>query len=171
MPVDEPSSPPRRSAQTIALLAAVIAVPGLIGLSISFLQRPPQPPVSAPLPSPSPTPVAHGPVSGFGYSLVDDAAAQQVVFFGGIDSYEQTWLWDGGRWKLAAPRSHPPGRFGAAAAYDPVTTDVLLFGGRLAPGQLANDTWAWDGRTWRELDGGAEGPPPGEGELMAWDAA
>jgi hypothetical protein len=48
----------------------------------------------------------------------------------------------------------------------------LLFGGRLEPGAVVNDTWAWDGTGWRELDtGGAGGPPPGEGSVMAWDAA
>jgi len=47
----------------------------------------------------------------------------------------------------------------------------MLFGGRLAPGGPVNDTWAWDGANWRELDGGSGGPPAGEGSLMAWDEA
>ena len=56
-------------------------------------------------------------------------------------------------------------------AYDPASGVVMLYGGRLGPGQVVDDTWAWDGRTWRQLDGGTGGPPPGEGSTMAWDAA
>jgi hypothetical protein len=110
-------------------------------------------------------------VLGSGFSVADDPASHFVVLFGGIDSYDTTWLWDGNQWSDIQPSVSPPGRFGAAAAYDPVTRQVLLFGGRLAPGELVNDTWAWDGATWRELDVGSGGPPPGEGSLMAWDAA
>jgi hypothetical protein len=47
----------------------------------------------------------------------------------------------------------------------------MLFGGSLAPGKSANDTWAWDGTTWEELDSGVDGPPSGEGAQMAWDNA
>ena len=60
---------------------------------------------------------------------------------------------------------------GASAAFDPLTAEVLLFGGRLANGDGANDTWAWDGMTWRDLAAGSGGPLPGEGSAMAWDSA
>src|ERR1019366_1954551 len=68
-----------------------------------------------------------------------------------------------------AHRSPRPGRFAAAAAFDPLTGVVMLYGGRLGPGQVVDDTWAWDGRTWRQLDGGTGTPPLGEGSVMAWD--
>jgi hypothetical protein len=93
------------------------------------------------------------------------------VVFGGVDSYDTTWLWDGHRWSLARPQAHPPGRFHAAAAYNPQTRLVMLYGGRLGPGPIVDDTWAWDGRTWRELDTGTASPPAGEGAVMAWDSA
>jgi len=54
---------------------------------------------------------------------------------------------------------------------NPETRLVMLFGGRLPSGQIADDTWAWSGATWRELDSGAGTQPPGEGALMAWDNA
>jgi hypothetical protein len=46
---------------------------------------------------------------------------------------------------------------------------VMVYGGRLGPGQLVDDTWAWDGKTWTELDAGTGSPPPDEGGVMAWD--
>lgn len=179
----------RRNATILgALIAASLAV-----LAAGFwLARQPQPATTgaavtaratlAPLGPPSlkPTPVPAEPVEGAGFSAADDPSAHQLVVFGGIDSYDQTWLWDGHRWSLARPRVSPPGRFRAAAAYDPLTRVVMLYGGRLGPGQLVGDTWAWDGATWQELDTGAGNPPPGagvetgspppgEGAVMAWD--
>jgi hypothetical protein len=108
-------------------------------------------------------------VTGFGFSAADDPATHQIVMFGGIDSYATTWLWDGHRWSLAHPAISPPGRFGAAMAYDPLARVVVLYGGRLGPGDVVDDTWTWDGTTWRELDNGTGSPPSGEGSAMAWD--
>jgi hypothetical protein len=108
-------------------------------------------------------------VLGSGFSAVDDPSTTQLVLFGGIDSYDTTWLWDGHRWVLAQPIVSPPGRFGAAAAYDPRSGVVLLYGGRLGPGGVVDDTWAWDRSVWRELDTGTGSPPAGEGSVLAWD--
>jgi hypothetical protein len=101
--------------------------------------------------------------------VADDLATQDVVLFGGVDDFGSTWLWTGTRWELTHPAVSPPGRYGAAAAYDPETDQVLLFGGRLEPGTPVNDTWGWDGRNWQALNDGAGGPPPGDGGVMAWD--
>lgn len=154
------------------VLVAVVAAAAVAGVAISTAQRPPAP-VPPPAP-PAPTPVPRGPVSGIGFTVADDPSTAQVVLFGGADNYDNTWLWGGGHWLLAAPAASPPGRIDAAAAYDPRTKQVLLFGGRHAPftgGPLLNDTWAWNGMTWRELDQGGNGPTPGEGASMAWDDA
>jgi len=169
----------RSKLATTVMLVGLIAIAGVVGVVLSVQQRPL--PQSRPLPrgapsqppafSASPTPSAPGPVSAFGFSVADDPAIHRVVLFGGVDSYDETWLWDGSRWSRALPRVSPPGRFQAAAAYDPDTRMVMLFGGRLAAGQIVNDTWAWSGTTWRELNNGAKGQPPGEGALMAWDNA
>jgi hypothetical protein len=107
------------------------------------------------------------PVLGSGFSAAYDAKTHQLVSFGGVDSYDTTWLWDRTRWTLARPAVSPPGRFNAAAAYDPQTGAVMLFGGRLAPGDLVQDTWAWDGSTWHELDAGGSSLP--SEATMAWD--
>lgn len=157
------------------MLVAVIAAAAVAGLAISSAQRPPGPaPSPAVTPSAAPTPIPRGPISGIGFSVVDDPAASQVILFGGVDNYANTWIWTGRQWVLAAPATSPPGRVDAAGAYDPQTKQVLLFGGRHATvttGRSLNDTWAWDGATWRELDAGATGPPAGEGASMAWDEA
>jgi hypothetical protein len=176
---EPPGQPPGSKWRIAAALAGLIAVTGAAGAVVAILQRPstsspPGPtPTATPFPFPSfpQTPVPSGPVLGFGFSAVDDPAAHQVLVFGGVDSYDSTWLWNGTRWSLARPAVSPAGRFGAAAAYDPATQAVMLFGGRLAPGQIENDTWSWNGSTWRELNNGTGGPPAGEGALMAWDDA
>jgi hypothetical protein len=175
---EPPGQPPGSKWKIAAALIVLIAVTGAVGAVVAILQRslkpsPPRPtPTATPFPFPfPPTPVTGGPVLGFGFSAADDPATHQVVVFGGVDSYDTTWLWDGPRWSLARPLASPPGRFGAAAAYDPVTQVVMLFGGRLAPGQIENDTWAWSGTNWSEINTGTDGPPAGEGALMAWDDA
>jgi hypothetical protein len=153
------------------VLVAVVAVAAVAGVAVSTAQRPPAP---APAPSAAPTPIPRGPISGIGFTVADDPTAAQVVLFGGVDNYDNTWIWSSSRWALAEPATSPPGRIDAAAAYDPQTKQVLLFGGRHAPftgGPSLNDTWAWDGATWRELDRGMNGPTPGEGASMAWDEA
>ncbi len=178
MELEPARHPPRNKWIIAAAFAVLIAATGTVGAIVAALQRPPisGPPVRTPLPTPfpfptvAPTPVPSGPVDGFGFSVADDPAIDRVVLFGGIDSYGTTWLYDGHRWTLAHPRSSPPGRFGAAIAYDAATRMVMLFGGKLGPGQVVNDTWEWSGSTWRKLDDGVDGPPPGEFALMAWDS-
>jgi hypothetical protein len=159
-------------------LAALIAVTGMAGAIVAALQHPHvepprRPPATTPFsfPTITPTPAPGLPLLGFGFSVASDPAAHQIVVFGGVDSYDTTWLWDGARWSLARPLISPAGRFGAAAAYDPAARVVMLFGGRLAPGQLANDTWTWNGVIWREINAGGNGPNAGEGAVMAWDDA
>ncbi len=156
------------------ILAGTIAVAAAAGIAVSLTQRPPSgkpSPQTGPSLRVLPTPVPRQPHVQFGFSAVDDPATNQVVLFGGVDNYKATWLWNGSTWSLAHPPVSPPGRFGAAAAYDPQTRQILLFGGRLEPGQLVNDTWAWTGKGWKELNRGGSSPPAGEGSNMAWDQA
>ena len=175
---NEPGERGRRRLNTrsvIALLCA-IAVAGAIGIVLSLGQHTaapvarPAPTQLGPLPI-TPTPMPDSPQSGAGFSVAADLATHQVVLFGGVGDYPNTWLWNGSAWTLAHPATSPQGRFGASAAYDPETKTVVLFGGRLEAGTPVHDTWAWNGITWTDLDSGAGGPPPGEGSDMAWDEA
>jgi hypothetical protein len=175
---DEPGERGRRhlTTRSVIALACIIATAGAIGLVISFGQRP-APQITRPAPTQSalqpftPSPVPLQPQAGQGFSIADDLATHEIVLFGGVGDYANTWLWDGSKWTLAHPQTSPAPRFGASEAYDPRTRTVLLFGGRLEPGTPVRDTWAWNGTTWGELDGGAGGPQPGEGSDMAWDPA
>jgi hypothetical protein len=167
----------RLSPTSLLGFVVIIAIASAIGIVVSLGQRSTPRPVSATnAPDPTPplvtsTPMPNVPVSGLGFALADDAASHQVMLFGGVGNYGNTWLWDGSTWTLAHPAVSPAGRFGASAAYDPETRTVLLFGGRLEAGTPVHDTWEWNGTTWIDLDSGAGGPQPGEGSDMAWDAA
>ena len=156
------------------ILACTIAAAAVAGLAVSLVDRPgahPQSPNQGPPQGLAPTPIPHQPDVELGFSVADDAATGQVVLFGGVDNYSSTWLWNGHAWTFTRPAMSPAGRFGASSAYDPQSREILLFGGRLEPGQLADDTWAWTGRTWKEVNRGGAGPPGGEGSDMAWDSA
>lgn len=85
---------------------------------------------------------------------------QEALLFGGSDashtSVEETWVWSAGCWAQQAPANSPPGRDFAAAAYDLVNHEVLVYGGR-GNGQFYSDTWAWNGKSWTQV--AAVGPP------------
>lgn len=153
------------------VLVATITIAAAAGTAVSLAQRPPPARVHHPSPTPnvSQTPPANQPAVAFGFSIAADLATQHLVLFGGVGDFGATWLWDGAAWARTQPPTSPPGRYGASSAFDPLISEVLLFGGTLATGQNANDTWAWDGRTWQELDVGRGGPAGGEGSDMAWD--
>jgi hypothetical protein len=69
----------------------------------------------------------------------------------------------------------PPARYGAAIAFDPVSKELILFGGATTgdqphpgdPSRLA-DTWAWDGKMWTQLHP-AVSPPSLYGARMVLD--
>lgn len=105
-----------------------------------------------------------------------DPFTETVVLFGGrrwgADAAD-TWTWDGSQWTEEHPPVSPPAREGASLAYDGLGHRLLLAGGVLGggtavglpepgtvcplaaecpgPPRPADDTWAWDGRTWVQL--------------------
>jgi hypothetical protein len=181
---DPPARSRRRNlvvAVAIAVVAAlVIATPLTVHLLTENQHASPAPTSHhTPLPSPRATPTPSAPVSGAGFAEADDPATGEVVLFGGRFNYDNTWLWNGVRWSLAHPAQSPPGQAFASAAYDPVTKEVLLFGGSAAPvppttqccfvGTPLNDTWAWNGSTWHEVEPGTSASPV-DG-FMGWDNA
>jgi hypothetical protein len=60
-----------------------------------------------------------------------------------------------------------PGRRKTAMAWDPVRQRLVLFGGDLG-GELARDTWEWDGSSWSQKTP-ASSPPALSDHAMAWD--
>jgi hypothetical protein len=108
-------------------------------------------------------------------ALAYDPATGNVVLLGGcckgVDATgrNDTWTWDGTTWTHQHPATSPPGRYGAAMAYDAATGTVVLFGGFRFPA-ARSDTWTWDGTTWTQQSPATR---PGARWLasMAYDAA
>lgn len=99
-----------------------------------------------------------GPDARTGASAAYDAAAHEIVLFGGdtivnggIQATAQTWIWNGSMWSLYMG-SGPSARAYAAMAYDGARGEVVLYGGQydIAGASPINlfDSWVWDGSTW-----------------------
>ena len=101
-------------------------------------------------------------------SMWYDPVLRKTVIFGGlgrrnrdaqIERYTDMWSLDADGWKEIKPAAMPTTRYGAQAAVDPRTNRVILFGGlRLDEAEndlkkqvYADDTWEWDGTTWRRV--------------------
>lgn len=96
-------------------------------------------------------------------AIAYDEHRDRLVLFGGSGSAgprpwfvsDETWEWDGARWRRREPVVRPPAREGHSMAYDQTRKMVILFGGRhfdkLNRPVLLDDMWAWDGREWHEL--------------------
>jgi hypothetical protein len=87
-----------------------------------------------------------GPIGRYG-SLVYDPRRERAVLFGGsldgnASALDETWEWDGARWTRRSPQTSPPARYWHAAAYDLVTGETVLFGGRIQSSRFA-DTWVY----------------------------
>jgi hypothetical protein len=100
---------------------------------------------------------AQSPPARMNASMVYSAAQKHIVLFGGMDNFGQllndTWIWDGSNWIRVNAASAPSARSGACMAYDDARQQVVLFGGQANDqrfGTLLNDTWIWDGTTWRD---------------------
>jgi hypothetical protein len=93
-------------------------------------------------------------------SLAYDAHDGHVYLFGGYTNdpdvvYQNSmWQWDetAGDWSDVTPPEpalNPDARENAAMGYDATTTDLVLFGGDNAGGDLG-DTWLWNGSGWTQ---------------------
>ena len=96
-----------------------------------------------------------------------DAGHRQIVL---LNFRDQTWLWSNNQWTQAHPPVAPPRRTGAAFAWDPAMSAVLLFGGQAYGDQtLLNDTWAWNGSRWTEVGKGGQAPPASFVSIATYD--
>ena len=81
--------------------------------------------------------------------------AGSMVLFGGYrggaGTFADTWSRSGGvAWTAEAPLASPPPRSSLAMAWDPVGRRVVMTGGWLPYQELKQDTWTFDGTTWRQ---------------------
>lgn len=156
----------RRAAVILAAAATACLVVGGLWFALGSRPKPGLTVAGPALPSATVAGTFPGPAQQ--PSLAYDSRHQHVVLFGGTEPVA-TWLWSKLRWTSATPSTSPSDRFGAAMAWDPLLQRVLLFGGREPLGTVVNDTWAWDGSTWKSVDAGQSKPPGWEFSGMAWD--
>lgn len=122
-----------------------------------------------------------------GQSVTWDARRARLVLFGGSHGKctsdagykpamsSSTWEHDGERWIDRRLETAPPARVQAAMAYDAWRGVVVLFGGDASfendcgnGTRDCDDTWEYDGTTWRQIP--VQGPPPRVGAAMTFDA-
>ena len=73
----------------------------------------------------------------------------------GPNYLNDTWDWTGTTWSNITPvESNPGAREGASMAYDPSTSQLILYGG--TDGSNLDDTWSWNGSLWSDLNSAAE---------------
>lgn len=82
-------------------------------------------------------------------------ASGRIMLFGGVQKDNSVWEWDGTNWIKLPVDSGPPPRSYAGLAFDQARGEMIMFGGITNPYEKAptiyNDTWAWDGKSWREI--------------------
>jgi hypothetical protein len=97
---------------------------------------------------------AHVPPKRVSPAISQFSNGASVVMFGGLNLgpagvFNQfnvlgdTWIWNGTDWSQVTAffGATPPARFGATMAYDPFKSQVVMFGGVDANGNVLGDTW------------------------------
>jgi hypothetical protein len=142
---------PRNASPTLLAAVAAVALVALVATLVigSHVLRT----------RPTPSQPNVSPATRSGAAVVYDQAHGVMVLFGGrADSLlNDTWTWDGKHWSATHPAVRPAPRMTFAMAYDEARHNVVLFGGlaQVSAGkaglQPVDDTWIWDGSTWREI--------------------
>ncbi|HXA28295.1 MAG TPA: hypothetical protein VN193_06060 [Candidatus Angelobacter sp.] len=114
--------------------------------------------------------------AGGGPPVVGMVLAEPVdghaVLYGGTataDEFTQRWYWTGTGWaesiRPPAVAAQPAPVFAEAAATDPGSGGVVLFGGN----QALDQTWVWSGSAWTQAFFTSPPPLPRMGASMAYD--
>jgi hypothetical protein len=115
--------------------------------------------------------------------VVYDSDRARVVTFGGwlfsgnsSKYYGDTWEWDGTNWQQQEDRA-PGIRHHVQMAYDASRKQTVLYGGYSETSRNTNstrtetqDTWAWDGKNWKQLSVQG-GPGPRQHHTMTYHPA
>jgi len=102
-----------------------------------------------------------------------DSRRGVLVIQGGIGPgdtlYGDTQEWDGHQWRTVAEPGDGPGfRNHDEMVYDEARGVIVLFGGQDRNVTVLNDTWEFDGETWRRV--ATSGPPPRVHFALVYDA-
>lgn len=124
--------------------------------------------------SPGPNSLVHAPDWRTTTAIAHDKERQETVLFGGdVGQYnDETWLWNGTRWRVPTSYVRPSARIKHAIAYDEINKKVILFGGD-STGSGADspgETWEWDGLKWTQLLP-ATSPPGRASHMMVYSQA
>ncbi len=91
--------------------------------------------------------------------FVFDSARNRFVTFGGAGgrgaAHGTLWEWDGSTWNRS-PATGPAARQGHVMVFDATRNRLVVFGGmgnisQGQPPQQFNDTWEFDGQTWKQF--------------------
>ena len=101
-------------------------------------------------------------------AMAYDAAAGQLVLFGGEPGdTSDTWIWNGTTWAQQST-SPVPGRAGAGMDYDAATAQLVMYSGE-SGSRVLGDVWTWNGTNWTEQTP-VNNPPPSLAGAFAYDA-
>lgn len=78
----------------------------------------------------------------FGGLRLDTSGTTQVQVYA-----NDTWQWDGTKWTELRPANVPPARENGSLAFDPVSGQMVLYGGW--SGYFHGDLWVWTGTDWQ----------------------
>jgi hypothetical protein len=92
-----------------------------------------------------------------------DPVQKRTILF----DYKQVMTWTDNYWQKVQTGFMPPSRFGTWLAADPANGTMLIFGGVDNSVQL-NDTWMFEGGTWKELHPDLT-PAPRDAHIMFFD--
>lgn len=120
------------------------------------------------------------PAPRYGHGMTYDSARQKVVLFGGRNSngtvFNDTWEYDVilREWKCMDPgtTTSPRPRFHSPLAYHEALGKTVLFGGTndfYRPTSSMNDTWEWNGKSWRRILLPTVPPTPRDSFAMTYD--
>ena len=114
------------------------------------------------------------------HAMAYNMDTKEVILFGGRiknpssdTSSSETWVFntENETWSLATTMIAPSSRHGHSMVYDPVTRNIILFGGRDSAGYFQNDTWIYNATKPEWVKISTQGPVPQAriGHAMASD--
>jgi Galactose oxidase, central domain len=111
-------------------------------------------------------------------TMMYDESQSMTLLAGGVklSDDKENWIWPNDIWgwngkSWAKLNEGGPKERISIMAYDCKKHETILFGGSPAEGEsekLYNDTWIWNGKTWRKHNG--TNPPPRNGHAMTYDS-
>jgi hypothetical protein len=94
-----------------------------------------------------------------------DSARGRTMLYPGDSVHRE---WDGLNWHDIAVASTPPERTQHSQVFDAARGETIVFGGIQSTATMLNDTWAWNGTSWRLA--ASTGPSPRSRAAIAFDS-